>query len=264
VNVLWPTLLLSGAILGLPALAHGKGPPPPPGSDIATIFGQVSNAANGWIPIIMSAATRLFFLLASIDFAWSVPTLLREHGFMGLFQGIIKRLLVIGIFYGILQQGQNWIPAIVQSFVQIGSNAAGLPTAMNATDIMAQGVQICSDLLTKTHNANLLTQFGAVVTTLFLVVIVFISYGIITLHYVVTKLESIIVMTAGYLFLGFGGSRWTMPYFERYIALAISTGTRLMLIYLMLGVFQTVSAQWESTMSAWTPDQPVGPMFAEL
>src|SRR5262249_28772980 len=54
------------------------------------------------------------------------------------------------------------------------------------------------------------------------------------------------------------------PYFERYIALAISTGTRLMLIYLMLGVFQTVSAQWESTMSAWTPDQGVGPMFAEV
>src|SRR5262249_23128344 len=86
----------------------------------------------------------------------------------------------------------------------------------------------------------------------------------ITLHYVVTKLESIIVMTAGYLFLGFGGSRWTMPYFERYIALAISTGTRLMLIYLMLGVFQTVSVQWEATMSAWTPDQPVGLMFSEV
>src|SRR5215831_12096035 len=148
-SVLWPALLVSGAILGLPALAHGQGPP---GSNIGSIFGQVQLAANAWIPAIMSAATRLFFLLASIDFAWSDPALLREHDFMGLFQGIIKRLLVIGIFYGILQQGQNWIPAIVQSFVQIGSNVTGLPNQLNPTDIMGRGVQLSSDLLTKTHN----------------------------------------------------------------------------------------------------------------
>src|SRR5215813_1829024 len=162
VSVLWLALLVSGAVLGRPALAHGQGPP---GSNINTVFGQVQLAANAWIPAIMSAAARLFFLLASIDFAWSVPALLREHDFMGLFQGIIKRLLVVGIFYGILQQGQTWIPAIVQSFVQIGSNATGLPTQMNPTDIMASGLQICSDLLTTTQNANILTQFGGVIAT---------------------------------------------------------------------------------------------------
>jgi type IV secretion system protein TrbL len=251
-------LFMGGVVLAAPVVAHAQQP------DLGSVFGQVQQAANGWIPIIMSAATRLFFLLASIDFAWSVPGLLREHDFMGLFQGLIKRLLVIGIFYGILEQGQNWIPAIVESFVQIGSTATGLPNQLNPTDIMGRGIQIGSDLLTKTHNANLLTQFGAVLTTMFLVAIVFISYGIITLHYIVTKLEAIIVMSAGYLFLGFGGSRWTLPYFERYIALAIATGTRLMLIYLMLGVFQTVAGQWESTMSAWDPSQPIGPMFSEV
>jgi len=258
-GMVW-ALLAIGSALVVPVIAHAQ----EPGSDIGSIFSQVQNAANAWIPTIFSAATRLFFLLASIDFAWSVPNLLREHDFMGLFQGIIKRLLVIGIFYGILVNGQTWIPAIVRSFVQIGSNATGLPSQMDPTDIMGRGIQICSDLLTKSQNANLLTQFGAVLATWFLVAIVFLSYGIITLHYVVTKLESIIVMSAGYLFLGFGGSRWTMAYFERYIALAISTGTRLMLIYLMLGVFQTVSSQWESTMSAWDPTQPIGPMFSEV
>ena len=89
-----------------------------------------------------------------------------------------------------------------------------------------------------------------------MIVMVFASYIIITLHYVVTKLEAIIVMSAGYIFLGFGGSRWTSPYFERYISLAISTGVRLMLIYLMLGVFKTVSQNWIATMNGYTPDQP--------
>jgi len=97
-----------------------------------------------------------------------------------------------------------------------------------------------------------------------MIVMVFTSYLIIVLHYIVTKLEAIIVMTAGYIFLGFAGSRWTMPYFERYISLAISTGVRLMLIYLMLGVFKTVSQNWIAAMDAYTPDQPALQIFPTI
>jgi type IV secretion system protein TrbL len=97
-----------------------------------------------------------------------------------------------------------------------------------------------------------------------MIVMVFASYLIIVLHYIVTKLEAIIVMTAGYIFLGFAGSRWTMPYFERYISLSISTGVRLMLIYLMLGVFKTVSQNWIAAMDAYTPDQPALQIFPTI
>jgi type IV secretion system protein TrbL len=90
------------------------------------------------------------------------------------------------------------------------------------------------------------------------------SYIIIVLHYVVTKLEAIIVMSAGYIFLGFGGSRWTSPYFERYISLAVSTGVRLMLIYLMLGVFKTISNNWIATMNGYAADQPITQIFPTL
>jgi type IV secretion system protein TrbL len=77
-------------------------------------------------------------------------------------------------------------------------------------------------------------------------------------------LEAIIVMSAGYIFLGFGGSRWTSPYFERYISLAVSTGVRLMLIYLMLGVFKTISNNWIATMNGYTANQPISQIFPTL
>jgi type IV secretion system protein TrbL len=109
-----------------------------------------------------------------------------------------------------------------------------------------------------------LTQPGGAITTILAACIVLASYIIITLHYVVTKLEAIIVMSAGYIFLGFGGSRWTSPYFERYISLAVSTGVRLMLIYLMLGVFRTVSNNWIATMNGYTADQPITQIFPTL
>lgn len=233
-------------------------------TDVGGTFRQVQAAANAWIPAIMAAATRLFYLLAAIDFAWSAPSFLRESDFMGLFLSLIKKLLVISFFYAVLVNGQAWIPAIVNSFIQIGTSASGLSAAQNPSDIMAQGIQICSDLFDKVNGANLLTQTGAALTTLLMIVIVFASYLIIVLHYIVTKLEAIIVMTAGYLFLGFAGSRWTMPYFERYISLAISTGVRLMLIYLMLGVFKTVSQNWVTAMSSYTTDQPALQIFPTL
>jgi type IV secretion system protein TrbL len=171
---------------------------------------------------------------------------------------------VISFFYAVLINGQTWIPAIVNSFAQLGATAAGVPLAQNPSDIMTQGLQIISDLFTKVSATDLLTQPGGAITTILAACIVLASYIIITLHYVVTKLEAIIVMSAGYIFLGFGGSRWTSPYFERYISLAVGTGVRLMLIYLMLGVFRTVSNNWIATMNGYTADQPITQIFPTL
>jgi len=181
-----------------------------------------------------------------------------------LFLSLIKKLLVISFFYAVLINGQTWIPAIVNSFAQLGANASGVSVAQNPSDIMTQGLQIVSDLFTKVSSTSLLTEPGGAITTILAACIVLASYIIITLHYVVTKLEAIIVMSAGYIFLGFGGSRWTSPYFERYISLAVSTGVRLMLIYLMLGVFKTISNNWIATMNGYTADQPITQIFPTL
>jgi type IV secretion system protein TrbL len=232
--------------------------------DVGGTFQQIGQAANAWIPAIMQEAAFLFYVLATLDFAWSAPSFLRESDFTGLFLSLIKKLLVISFFYAVLINGQVWIPAIVNSFAQLGATAAGVPLAQSPSDIMMQGIQIVSDLFTKVSTTDLLTQPGGAITTILASCIVLASYIIITLHYVVTKLEAIIVMSAGYIFLGFGGSRWTAPYFERYISLAVSTGVRLMLIYLMLGVFRTVSNNWIATMNGYTADEPITQIFPTL
>jgi type IV secretion system protein TrbL len=232
--------------------------------DVGGTFQQIAQAANAWIPAITQEASFLFYILAALDFAWGAPQLLRESDFNGLFLSLIKKLLVISFFYAVLINGQTWIPAIVNSFAELGANAAGVPLAQNPSDIMTQGLQIISDLFTKISATDLLTQPGGAITTILAACIVLASYIIITLHYVVSKLEAIIVMSAGYIFLGFGGSRWTSPYFERYISLAVATGVRLMLIYLMLGVFRTVSNNWIATMNGYTADQPITQIFPTL
>ncbi len=252
-------MVLATAVLTAAAPAYAQTP-----SDVGGTFQLIGQAADAWIPAIMQQATFLFYVLATLDFAWGAPQLLRESDFMGLFLSLIKKLLVISFFYAVLINGQVWIPAIVNSFAQLGANAAGIPMAQSPSDIMAQGIQIVSNLFTQVSGTALFTQPGGALTTILMACIVLVSYVIITLHYVVTKLEAIIVMSAGYIFLGFGGSRWTAPYFERYISFCVSTGVRLMLIYLMLGVFQTVSANWVATMNGYTPTQPISQILPTL
>ena len=247
------------AALASATTAHAQAP-----VDVGGTFQQIAQAANAWIPAITQEASFLFYVLAVLDFAWGAPQFLRESDFNGLFLSLIKKLLVISFFYAVLINGQTWIPAIVNSFAELGATAAGVPLAQNPSDIMTQGLQIISDLFTKISATDLLTQPGGAITTILAACIVLASYIIITLHYVVTKLEAIIVMSAGYIFLGFGGSRWTSPYFERYISLAVGTGVRLMLIYLMLGVFRTVSNNWIATMNGYTADQPITQIFPTL
>ena len=65
-----------------------------------------------------------------------------------------QELLVISFFYAVLVNGQTWIPAIVNSFITIGTNATGLSAAQSPSDIMAQGIQICSDLFDKVNGAT--------------------------------------------------------------------------------------------------------------
>jgi type IV secretion system protein TrbL len=58
--------------------------------------------------------------------------------------------------------------------------------------------------------------------------------------------ESYILVAAGFVFLGFGGSRWSAPYVERYIGLAISIGVKIMLLYLLIGTGMNLSVGWLS------------------
>ena len=58
-----------------------------------------------------------------------------------------------------------------------------------------------------------------------------------------------LVVSAGYSFLGFGGSRWTAPYTERYIGLAVSIGIKLLVLYCVIAAGQSLVAGWNAEAS---------------
>src|SRR5260370_11904375 len=72
----------------------------------------------------------------------------------------------------------------------------------------------------------------------------FLAFLGLCIQFVVATVESYVVIGAGFLFLGLGGSRLTGPYVERYIAYAVSAGVQIMLIYLLIGAGYLLSNGW--------------------
>src|ERR1051325_2822376 len=65
-----------------------------------------------WFTNVWPAANKLFALLAIIDFAWSAAVMvLEKQDFQSWAAALIRKMMTIGIFYGLLIYGRVWIPA---------------------------------------------------------------------------------------------------------------------------------------------------------
>jgi type IV secretion system protein TrbL len=257
-------LVLSALVIATSALAYGQSTAPQSGpSDLLDVY---KNATTTWVSTAFGYANKLFGLLAIIDFTWAMIVLLLEgQELQGWIAGFLKKFMSISFFYALLINQSTWFPAIVNSFVQIGQQAGGVSGYLNPSDILWTGVQISGSILAAcVPNAAagataggilgiIIPGAGAALTAaslipalvaLFCALLIFLAYVVITLTFIMATVESYVVMSAGLIFLGFGASRWTVPYTERYISLVVSTGVRLMVLYMIIGLGQTLSNTW--------------------
>ena len=245
--VLRHVILIAVVLLIATAVAHAQGPSSVNGP--SSILDEYKGLQNAWITKLLGAAQRLFFLLAGIEVAWSFTLLAIEKAdFQALTATIVRKIMWIGIFYAILLYGVTpggggWIPAIIDSFHILGQNASSVGP-LGPSAIVGFGVNMCVDLLYSLKGADFLTSFASSLALVFCAVIIFVAYLAIAIQFVVAMVESYLVIGAGVIFLGFGGSRWTAAYVERYVAYAVSVGMKILVLYLLVGAGMTVSQGW--------------------
>jgi type IV secretion system protein TrbL len=208
------------------------------------IMDQFRNSRILWTTNVFVYANALFGILAVIEFAWSAAVMLLEKSdFQTWTSALIRKLMWIGAFYALLLNGRLWIPAIIDSFTQIGQNAAGLG-ALSPSGVFIQGLSIAGALLDGASTFAFFTNPGTSLALAFAALLIVISYTLITINFIVTFVESYLVVSVGFIFLGFGGSRWTAPYTERYIGLAVSIGIKVVLLYCLISAGFDLSQAW--------------------
>jgi type IV secretion system protein TrbL len=208
------------------------------------IMDQFRNQRIQWTTNVWVYANVLFGILAVIEFAWSAAVMLLEKSDLQSWtSALVRKLMWIGAFYALLLNGRIWIPAIIDSFTQIGQNAAGVG-ALSPSDVFMQGLGIAGALLDGASTSAFFTNPGTSLALAFAALLIVVSYTIIAINFIVTLVESYLVVSVGFIFLGFGGSRWTAPYTERYIGLAVSIGIKILLLYCLISAGLGLSLGW--------------------
>jgi type IV secretion system protein TrbL len=234
------TLVLFGAILmllvPLTAGADVKAP--------SAILNQYRDQRITWFTAIWPHANTLFGMLAVIEFAWSAAVMLLEKtDLQSWVAALVRKVMWLGAFYALLLNGRFWIPAITDSFELIGQNAAGTGP-MSPSDVFSRGIDLAGALMAASSSGAFFTNLGTSLAMVVTGIITALAFIAITVQFVVAMVESYVIVAAAFIFVGFGGSRWTAPYVERYIGLGVSNGVKIMLLYLLIGTGMRLSAGW--------------------
>lgn len=215
-------------------------------------------AATGWTGTLLTYANRLFMLLATIELAWSfIVWVLDKNEFQSFISAIAKKIMWIGIFYALLLNGPTWIPLIIDSFVDAGS-AAGGSAGLSPSEVFTTGLDNSATMLEGIKNMSLWDDFASIVIAGLSAILIVLAFAVIAGQLLVALVESYIAISAGLLFLGFGGSRWTTDFVQKFIGYAVATGVKLFMLYLIIGIGNTQAQTWKTMLATiGTPGVPV-------
>lgn len=206
-------------------------------------------ATAGWFGALFPIARNLFFTLAAIEIVWAASwwVVERDDPTQILVQ-FLKRIIAIGFFLAVLTFADVWVPAIIDGFATAGRTAGGLPE-LNPSTVIDQGIAVASTLIASISVAGWFTSPGGNLVAAIASLLTFLAFVIIAGQLALSLIEMYIVIGGGVLLLGFAGSRWTMPFAERYLSYAVAIGIKLFVLYLIIGVGTALAASWAPTLA---------------
>ena len=210
-------------------------------------------ASSGWMTNAQGYAKSLFLGLAGLEFAWAaIQYTLKKGDLPDFLASVTLKVMGIGFFYSLLMEAPIWIPAVMNSFSQAGAaigGNGGIP--MTPSAIIDQGIGIASQMVSSLNQSNtsslgvgkIISSGGASLGNFMLSAIVIgisgllvmAAFTLVAIQLLVTLIESYIVIGGGMLMLGFLGSRWTLPFGEKYFGYAVSVGIKLFVLDLLVG-----------------------------
>jgi type IV secretion system protein TrbL len=152
-----------------------------------------------------------------------------------------------------------WIGAIVQSFQQIGGQAAGI-SGLSPSSAFNSGLALFQIMYRGFGSLGWFHLTIAALIALIAGLIMFLSFALIAGQMLLAICEAYIGVGGGMLLLGFSGSRWTIRFAEGFLGWLVGVGIKLFFLYLMVGVGLTITAGWNTALVGWTTGDPTLPL----
>lgn len=233
----------------------------PTNNAITTIRTLFENTARNWSFILTVYAARLFWILALIDFAWMAINLALNPGeFSDITANLIRKILFIGFFWMLVQpvnaaggagaqaRGIQWAIDIVNSMVQAAGQAnnwAGGTPNVSPGRVFDTGFNLCSQIFNAVSGWSPVASLGLIIGA----IVIMICFALIAAMMLLMYVQSYIMIYAGVIFLGFGGSVFTKDIALKYFQFALATGAKLFVMILVVGLGQQLLTQWTANFT---------------
>lgn len=212
-------------------------------------------SVRSWLGPISAQARRLFVMLAGIELTVSgIIYALRRDSLDEIASKFLLKFIVLSAVLMLITSAGYWLPSIVNGLAEAGQ-VAGV-SAVGPSGIVDLGLNIAWE---KIDTSGLPLTLSALETSLYALasrLVITGAFIVVAVMVVLTWVEAYVALAGGVLFLGFGGNRMTAQFAENYLAFLFYIGTRLFVLYLLLGIgVTTIQAQLGSMPPAMEPTQ---------
>ena len=209
-------------IASTPALAQQ-------GQVLTTLENSVVAAAKGWETTMMNAARSLFWILAGIEVGIAAVWLaINAASLDSWFAEIVKRIMFIGLFAFILEQGPSFAKSVVDSLYQIGAGGGSASPA----NIFDAGIRVASKM-SEQAKFGLFEDNSLAIAAVFAMVVVVVCFSLVAAIFVSVMVEMYVGLLAGMIMLGLGGTSYTKDFAVKYLVYAFSVGMKLMALVMI-------------------------------
>lgn len=184
--------------------------------------------AKTWGPAIEGYTLSLFKWLISIELAWlGIQSTLKQYDIKQKLAEFVILVIYASFMASVIFYSAEWTAALIDSFNSVATKT-GAPEA-SPTAIFLYGIAIIDKLFAE---MGLLDSVGIILCC----IIIAITFALMTAQVIIVKCESIIVLNAGAILLGFGGSKFTKDYAINYLKYSLAVAAKLFTLQLLMGM----------------------------
>ncbi|HBQ2134182.1 TPA: P-type conjugative transfer protein TrbL [Klebsiella pneumoniae] len=236
------SVLVAGNAMAANDLSHAD-------TSVQGLLDLVLHQSHQWSGKLYYYAIRLFWLLATIQFVWTLmPLVMKQADFGEIVGELLRFVMVIGFFLAVMTYSVEWSTAIVDSFRDAAASASGLGRALEPGDMLAVALDFGRTMV---EGISVFSPAKGILIAV-CAVLVLACFAFIAAFMFVTLVESYVIINASVLFFGFGGSQWTRDFAIAPMRFTVAIGAKLFVLTLIVGLIVQSAKQW---LAAYTNDE---------
>lgn len=206
------------------------------GTQDANILSQITltfqTKAKVWGKALQVYAFSLFRILLIADVClMGIRMALKQAEIQEVFVEFIRLTLFAGLMVAVIHYHKTWANAIIMGLGKIAQIELGAP-AMEAGEIFWAGLGVVKKIWDKISLFSPAESTGMIIFAIAIVIV----FALITAQVVLIKCEAYIVLNAGTILLGFGGSKLTKDYAINFLRYSLAIAVKLFVMQLLVSL----------------------------